>query len=36
MGGELTCDGRSADDVIDAAVTALADFKIHSQAQMLR
>ena len=27
MGGELTCDGRSADDVIDAAVTALADFK---------
>ena len=27
MGGELTCEGRSADDVIDAAVTALADFK---------
>ena len=27
MSGELTCDGRSADDVIDAAVTALADFK---------
>ena len=27
MGGELTCEGRSADDVIDAAVKALADFK---------
>ena len=27
MSGNLTCEGRSADDVIDAAVLALADFK---------
>ena len=27
MGGNLTCEGRSAEDVIDAAVLALADFK---------
>ena len=27
MGGNLTCEGRSASDVITAAVTALADFK---------
>ncbi len=27
MSGELTCDGRSGDDVIAAAVTALSDFK---------
>ena len=27
MSGNLTCEGRSAEDVIDAAVLALADFK---------
>ncbi len=27
MGGNLTCEGRTASDVITAAVTALADFK---------
>ena len=27
MGGNLTCEGRSASDVITAAVTALSDFK---------
>ena len=27
MSGNLTCEGRGADDVIDAAVLALADFK---------
>ena len=27
MSGNLTCEGRGADDVIDAAVIALADFK---------